>query len=78
MMVMNHNMNHNLWLNAAAALLQSHLNVEKMLEVERFLPPPPPSRSRGFIAVKIVCKGKGLWWSSLWFKDHCHDEQIEA
>ena len=38
-------------------LLLSHLNVEKMFVVDRFLPPsPPPPFSRGFIAAKMICK----------------------
>ena len=38
-------------------LLLSHLNVEKMFVVDRFLPPsPPPPFSRGFIAAKMIWK----------------------
>ena len=41
--------------HGARGLLLSHLNVEKMFVVDRFLPPsPPPPFSRGFIAAKMI------------------------
>ena len=43
-------------------LLLSHLNVEKMFVVDRFLPPsPPPPFSRGFIAAKMIWKKKTFY-----------------